>query len=153
MTDTPLKASPSKTTLKTWARLVRAHHRAISQVEGDLKAADLPPLAWYDALLELERAGDDGLRPNVLQDHLLLPQYGLSRLLARLEDAGYVRRTPCSEDGRGQVFAITEAGRHIRERMWPVYAAALEATIGTQLTARESADLSALLAKLIKPSG
>ena len=39
-----------------WVALVRAHRVATARVEADLKAAGLPPLAWYDALWELTRA-------------------------------------------------------------------------------------------------
>ena len=46
-----------------------------------------PPLAWYDALLEIEKAGPDGLRPFELRKLLLLPQYGTSRLLDRMVTA------------------------------------------------------------------
>lgn len=36
---------------------------------------------------------------------------GLTRLVGRLEGAGLVARTPCPEDGRGAVAALTPAGR------------------------------------------
>ena len=80
------------------------------QVERDLKEAGLPPLAWYDALLELHRARPDGLRPGDLQTEMLLPQYNVSRLVDRLEAAGYAVRRPHPADGRGQVLQITEHG-------------------------------------------
>ena len=105
-------------------------------MEGALKAAGLPPLAWYDVLLELERAGDCGLRPFALERELLLPQYGLSRLLARMEEAGLVERRNCPSDGRGQMVVIAEAGRATRGAMWPVYARALHEAVGCRLSRR-----------------
>ena len=95
----------------------------MSRVEGALKAAGLPPLAWYEALVELDRAGACGLRPFALEEALRLPQYGLSRLLARMEAAGLVVRGSCPEDGRGQMVALTEAGRAMLGRMQRVHAA------------------------------
>ena len=62
----------------------------MSRVESALKAAGLPPLAWYEVLVELDRAGACGVRPFALEEALQLPQYGLSRLLARMEEAGLV---------------------------------------------------------------
>jgi hypothetical protein len=59
---------PNETAIRVWARLVKASGMVISAVEADLKAAGLPPLAWYDALLELDRAGDRRLRPFELQN-------------------------------------------------------------------------------------
>src|ERR1700751_3913382 len=83
-------ANPSQTVERAWARLIKAQRTALGSVEGALKAAGLPPLAWYDALLELERAGAPGLRPFELERAMLLEQYNLSRLLDRMERAGYV---------------------------------------------------------------
>ena len=76
----------SESTEEAWTHLVRAHHAVLSGVERALKRDGYPPLAWYDCLLELDRAGDGGLRPLELEKRLLLPQYGLSRLLKRIEE-------------------------------------------------------------------
>ncbi|HKJ62216.1 MAG TPA: MarR family winged helix-turn-helix transcriptional regulator [Hyphomicrobiales bacterium] len=141
---------PSKKIETVWARLVRAHHCALSRIEADLKKAELPPLGWYDALLELERAGACGLRPFELEQQLLLPQYGLSRLLQRLELAGYVTRWRCEQDGRGQVVSITDQGREVRERMWPVYAAALQDVVGEKLDDQQAKELADLLGGLME---
>jgi DNA-binding MarR family transcriptional regulator len=142
MTDEPCDSA-----VRAWTRLLRAHDAALGRVEDSLKAAGLPPLAWYDVLLELERT-DGGVRPYALEQRLLLPQYSLSRLLARLEAAGLIERGACPGDGRGQVIAITDAGRAMRARMWPVYAAALQQAIGARLTAAEAGRLAGLLDKL-----
>lgn len=143
---------PSETVVRAWARLARAQYLVLSRIESDLKVAGLPPLAWYDVLLELDRAGAgagaDGLRPFELERRLLLPQYGLSRLIDRIERAGFLERRPCAEDGRGQIVAITGAGRELRARMWPVYAAAIEAAVGAALSEAEAERLAALLGKV-----
>src|SRR5262245_34402572 len=110
---------PSEAVVLAWARLVRSQQAVLAAVEADLAAADFPPLAWYDVLLELSRLREGGLRPFALEQQLLLAQYNLSRLIDRLESAGYVERCPCPEDGRGQIVAITAAGRALVRRMWP----------------------------------
>jgi DNA-binding MarR family transcriptional regulator len=140
---------PAEATIRAWARLMKAQHRALGSVEGGLKAAGLPPLAWYDVLLETERAGKDGLRPFELERAMLLAQYNLSRLVDRIEAAGYVERRPCVDDGRGHLIAITDAGRTIRRRMWPVYARAIEAAVGQRLSGKQAATLGELLGHLI----
>ena len=144
-----MSSHPRETLVRTWARLVKAQQIALASIEDALKSAGLPPLAWYDALLELERAGERGLRPGELQHELLLAQYNLSRLIDRLEHAGYVRRSPCENDGRGQVIAITAAGRDIRRRMWTVYGPAIQRALGTHLTSKQAEALDALLGKLV----
>jgi DNA-binding MarR family transcriptional regulator len=139
---------PSDAVIRAWARLIRAQQAVLAAVEAELKAAGFPPLAWYDALLELSRVSDAGLRPFALEQQLLLAQYNLSRLLDRLEKAGYVERRTCPEDGRGQIVAITSAGRALVKRMWPTYRAAIARHVGAKLSEEETTRLASLLAKL-----
>jgi DNA-binding MarR family transcriptional regulator len=106
-------------------------------------------LAWYDVLLELDRAGETGLRPVQLERQMLLAQSNISRLIDRIETAGYLERRPCDDDGRGQIVVITGAGKDMRKRMWPVYAEAINRAVGARVTEREASTLSTLLARLL----
>jgi DNA-binding MarR family transcriptional regulator len=143
---------PSKTVVRAWARLMKSQRLALASIEQALKAAGLPPLDWYDVLLELERAGANGLRPFELERAMLLAQYNLSRLIDRIERAGYVERRAYEEDGRGQLIVITDAGKAIRRKMWPVYARAIETAVGQYLSGAEADALDSLLGKLIETS-
>ena len=127
-------------------QLIRAHRSALGSVERALRTADLPPLEWYDVLLELERGGP--LRPRDLQDRLLLAQYNLSRLLDRMEAEELVSREPCSEDARCKWVRASDAGKALRQRMWPVYAEAIEAALGAKLGTAEAQRLAQLLSRL-----
>ena len=135
-----------------WARFMRVSQSVLAAVEGDLKAAGFPPLAWYDALLELRRVAPDGLRQFELQGHMLLAQYNMSRLTDRLADAGYARRQPCPEDGRGQVIYLTEKGRALIGAMWPAYRAAISAHFGGRLDGPQAEALAGMLEDL-RPDG
>lgn len=143
--------APSESVVRAWTRLERAHRAALVTVESRLKKAGLPSLAWYDVLLELERAGAPGLRPFELQEAMLFAQYNLSRLIDRLEAQGHVARSATAGDGRGQMLAITAKGRAMRKKIWPVYAAAIEAAVGAHLSPSEARTLADLLAKLYVP--
>lgn len=134
--------------ISAWASLVRAHRVAHGLVESRLKAAGLPPLAWYDALLEVERAGEKPLRPFELEDAMLLPQSNVSRLIDRIEEAGYLEKRICPIDGRGVFLWITATGKAIRRKMWPVYAAAIEEAVGHKLGKREAVKAAEILRKL-----
>ena len=142
--DRPKRCSDAAS--RAWVQLLRAQRRALYSVERALRAADLPPLEWYDVLLELERGGP--LRPRDLQDRVLLAQYNLSRLLQRMESDGLVERERCTEDARCHWLRITAAGRALRERMWPVYSTAIQQAIGERLTEPQSARLAELLEQL-----
>jgi DNA-binding MarR family transcriptional regulator len=144
-----MRSNPRETVMRAWARLTKAQRMALAAIERALKSAKLPPLAWYDALLELERAGDKGLRPYELEREMLLAQYNLSRLLDRIEQAGYVERRPCDDDGRGHVIVITAAGKETRKCMWAVYQPAIQRAVGDHLSAAQVRTLDALLGELI----
>lgn len=143
-----MSSQPPEILVRAWARLTKAQQLVLRQIERSLKDAGLPPLSWYDVLLEVER-NDAGLRPFELERAMLLPQYNLSRLIDRIENAGYVERLTCEEDGRGQLIAITAAGRAIRRKMWPVYARAVEDAVGRHLSTVQADHLGTLLKLLI----
>jgi DNA-binding MarR family transcriptional regulator len=143
---------PSRTAVRAWARLMKAQRLALASIEQALKAAALPPLEWYDVLLEVERAGKSGLRPFELERAMLLAQYNLSRLVDRIERAGYVERKTCAQDGRGQLIAITPFGKAMRRKMWPVYSQAIESAVGRHLSGKDAEALDDLLGKLIEKS-
>ncbi len=140
--------TPSPETVTAWARLIRIQQTVLGLVEAELKAGGFPPLAWYDALLELSRVPTGKLRPLELENQMLLPQYSMSRLIDRLSKAGYVTRESFPDDGRGQMIAITPEGLALQKTMWGAYSAAIERHVGTKLSSEEARELSTLLAKL-----
>jgi DNA-binding MarR family transcriptional regulator len=131
--------------VRAWARLAKAQRIALASIQRALKASGLPALEWYDALLELERAGAPGLRPFELERNMLLAQYNLSRLIERIATAGYVERQACEDDGRGQVLVITPEGKALRRRMWKVYGKAIAEAFGNHLSADETKALDEIL--------
>ncbi|AVA23307.1 MULTISPECIES: MarR family winged helix-turn-helix transcriptional regulator [unclassified Rhizobium] len=145
-----LKPSPAIT--RAWVRLMRTQQIVLAAIEQDLKAADLPPLGWYDVLLELARATGGRLRPYEIEERTLLAQHNLSRLLDRMEKAGFVHREIFSEDGRGRWVVITEAGSAMQSRMWAVYASALQRHLGDKLDDAQADQLAELLAVLSRAS-
>jgi DNA-binding MarR family transcriptional regulator len=143
-----MKRKPSEEATAAWVRLVRIQSRVLGAVEQDLKKSGFPPLAWYDALLELSRAPHGTMRPVELERQMLIPQYSTSRLVDRLVEEGLVRRKICPADKRGLFVEITESGRELQKKMWHAYSAAIERHIGSKLTDSDAAKLSGLLDRL-----
>jgi DNA-binding MarR family transcriptional regulator len=142
-----------ETTLKAWVGLVRAQQALLERVETDLKTAGLPPLAWYDVLLELNRVPDGRLRQYEIGDKVLLNKYNCSRLLDRLEEEGMVQRQSCKEDRRGAHVAITRDGKTLLKKMWPVYESAISEYFGRHLSTPEVGQLAELMQRLLpKPA-
>jgi DNA-binding MarR family transcriptional regulator len=129
---------------QVWVKLVRSHRRIEDAVNAALKSAELPPLEWYDVLLELERHGSP-LRARDLEQKLLLAQYNLSRLLDRLETSRLIAREPDPEDRRSRHISITKHGLAARHQMWPVYKRVIESEIGARLATHDANELAQLL--------
>ena len=132
-----------------WAVLLTAHATLVERIEAALADAGLPPLAWYDVLWELDRAGGR-LRMLELARRVVLSKSNLSRLADRLEDAGLVARQDAAEDGRGYDLVLTRAGRAMRRKMWPVYAAQIEALFARYLSAEEARVIGEALGRAVK---
>lgn len=141
-------ANQESDAIAAWARLARVSQSLLSAVEADLKAAGYPPLSWYDALLELRRVEPAGLRPYELQREMLLAQYSMSRLTERLLKAGYVAREPAPDDGRGFILHVTDEGKDLLTRMWPVYRQAIRERFALRLSEADIKKLSEILGKL-----
>jgi DNA-binding MarR family transcriptional regulator len=143
-----MKPVMEEITVQAWARLVRAQQLLLERVEADLKRAGLPPLRWYDVLLELRRAEPDGLRQFEIGEAVLLNKYNVSRLLDRLEREGLIERYVCAADGRGAQVRITPSGNGLLKRMWKVYGEAVAEHFAQHFSAADINRLSALLCRL-----
>ena len=96
--------------MAVWRSFLRAHAVVLRELERELDRDAALPLAWYDVLLTLAQAPERKLRMAELADRVLLSRSGLTRLVDRLEKAGYVRREPSPDDARGTYTVLHPAG-------------------------------------------
>src|SRR4029078_9688056 len=143
-----MKRKPSTEATAACIRLMRVQSRVLDAVEQELKKSGFPPLAWYDALLELSRAPSGEVRAVALEKQMLMPQSSPSRLIDRLVDEGLAARRECKVDKRGQFVEITEAGRELQKKRWSAYSAAIEKHVGSKLSDVDAMKLCGLLDRL-----
>jgi len=136
-------------TTQAWIQLHHTHRRLLERIEKSLKDAGLPPLGWYDVLLELHREKSAGLRQYEIGEKILLSKHNLSRLIDRLEKNTLVTRHACEEDGRGTKIKITGEGVKIMKKIWPVYSRSIQENFGTKLTSSEFVKLQQILNKVL----
>lgn len=139
---------PTEAAVQAWARLVRVEQALLDRIEEDLKSAGLPPLVWYDVLLELVREPGDRLRHRDLHRRMLLAKYNLSRLLDRMEADGLIGRQPVNDDARGEYVRVTKRGRDMQKRMWPVYRRAIAKHFSNRLSIDDIDQLLRILSKV-----
>lgn len=111
----------SKAHQEAWAALFEAQRTVVLQVERELAAAGLPPLAWYDLLYTLYREPGHRVRMHEIADQVLMSRSGLTRLADRVEQAGLIARRQCAVDRRGLELELLPAGREMLRRLWAVY--------------------------------
>lgn len=142
-------SSPQEPVPSPWPAFLTAHAVLVGKVEERLKQAGLPELSWYDVLWALERSGPGRLRMHELADAVVISRSNLTRLVDRLEAERLVARERCLDDRRSAFAVLTPAGRRLRRRMWPVYAAAIEELFDRHLLPAERQALSGMLARLL----
>jgi DNA-binding MarR family transcriptional regulator len=120
-----------------WGALLKVHAALVPALDRQLQAAVGLPLAWYDVLLELNRAPDRRLPMTELGERVVLSRTRVSRVVDEMVARELVTRAPHPTDGRSTFAAITAAGRSRLRAAAPVYLAGIEEHFARHLSARE----------------
>ena len=134
---------------RAWARFVTAQAMLLERIEAAFADAGLPSLAWYDVLWILENAEHGRLRMADLARKAVVSRSNVTRLTDRMEKEGLVARFDCPVDGRGTVATLTDKGRSLRAKMWPVYKKQIDNLFGKHLEAREAQAIAATFETMI----
>jgi DNA-binding MarR family transcriptional regulator len=145
--DMIVRMSTSISRLDAWRAVVTSHAAVTDRVQKALAAADLPPLSWFELLAAVERAPDGQPRMSELAEWLTLSRGGITKLVDRLQQAGYIERVACSKDRRSLHASLTAAGRKLLEEMRGVYAGEIERYM-SGVSQREASVLSEVLARV-----
>ena len=94
----------------TWRIFLQTFATVTRKLEGQMRYENEMPLPWYGVLVHLNEAHQGRLLMNELAQTLVLIPSNLTRLIDRLEHAGFVRREPCPDDRRAIYAVITEEG-------------------------------------------
>jgi MarR family transcriptional regulator, 2-MHQ and catechol-resistance regulon repressor len=140
----------TKTLLSTTAfeRLLGAHSTLTRELSAALVASHGLTINDYGCLLLLSRAGEQGMRRIDLANDLQLSPSGITRLLDRLEEQGYVGKGECKEDARVSYAILTDAGLAKIKEAWPQHVEAVEERVGAVLSEDEIETLTELLGRL-----
>src|SRR6266566_6743651 len=107
--------------MDAWRAVVTSHAAVTERVQRALAAADLPPLSWFEMLYAVKRSPTGRPRMSELAEWLTLSRGGITKLVDRLEEAGYLERVSCAEDRRALQAELTAAGERMLEEMRAVY--------------------------------
>jgi DNA-binding MarR family transcriptional regulator len=96
--------------LAAWRGLLRVHAEVTSELDAQMRAEHGLPVSSYEVLMFLADAPGHRLRMAEIADRVLLSRSGLTRLVDRLVELGYVTRCAVEGDGRGSYAELTAAG-------------------------------------------
>jgi DNA-binding MarR family transcriptional regulator len=133
--------------LDAWRAVVTSHAAVSDRLQKALAAADLPPLSWFELLWAVKRSPTGRPRMSDLAERLTLSRGGITKLVDRLVEAGYIDRVTCAEDRRSFQAELTPAGERMLKEMEALYAAEVERHLST-LTAEEAKLVAAALEKV-----
>lgn len=96
--------------ITAFGMLLEAHAALTGAVNRELEATAGMPITWFELLIRLARSPEQRLRMSELAGQVGLSHSGLTRLVDRVIEAGFVRREACPEDRRGAFAVLTPAG-------------------------------------------
>lgn len=110
---------------------------------------DLTP-SDYGVLAALRRAGPPyRQKPGQLTSRLRRSSGGMTKILRRLESAGFVTRDPDPDDGRGIHVTLTERGLQLQDRVFRAFLAATTRLVAP-LSPAQVVEADASLARLLE---
>ncbi|HEX6032263.1 MAG TPA: MarR family transcriptional regulator [Tepidiformaceae bacterium] len=117
-----------------WRGVLFASARVLSAVEPRLQEHSGISLVFIDVLGRLHDAPEGKLRMQELQRRSLFTRSGMTRLVDRIEAAGFVQRESVPGDRRGVWVVITPEGRRLYEEAISRHRLDLEQEFARRLT-------------------
>jgi DNA-binding MarR family transcriptional regulator len=93
-----------------WRTFLTACQTLFGAVDGQLLHDSDIPHGYYEILVRLSEAPGRGLRMTQLAEASTSSKSRLSHAVARMQERGWVQRTDCPTDRRGQVCQLTDKG-------------------------------------------
>jgi DNA-binding MarR family transcriptional regulator len=129
--------------------LARASHLISSEFHVVVEASGLSLMAWR---VMASLSGKDALSVGELADIVLAKQPTVTKLVGRMEEAGWVKRCDATHDKRQSLVSLTPAGRR-KVKPLLALAQAHESQVTADIGAAEVAQLKRALERMIALRG
>ena len=130
-----------------WESLFRAQVAIMRSLAAQFPSREIS-FNEYDVMFNLSRQPDRRIRLRELNQHVLLTQPSVSRLVDRLVSRGYVAKETDPLDGRGAIVELTDAGYALFRRVAVDHMGTITDRIGDELSTAELGQLTALCDRL-----
>ncbi len=148
-TEKPREAAPTLDPREAWHRLLRVSSAVLRDLQSSLDAENRIAVTEFDVLITLDNAPGQAMRMTDLAGATMLSSGGLTRLVGRLEQRGFLLRTPDPDDARGFRAALTPAGKTKLADARVTHDAVLDRLITPHIAARELHALERVLGRIL----
>jgi DNA-binding MarR family transcriptional regulator len=137
---------------ETWTFLSRVHDLVVERLESALRDEAGLSLAEHDVLVQVETGGGLIQMGDVART-VLISKSGVTRLVGKLADDGFLERVVFPENRRATFARLTPRGVVALEKSTVVFEREVSATFTDQLSKTDISNLSRSLTKLLSAHG
>jgi DNA-binding MarR family transcriptional regulator len=117
-----------------WRSFIEGFRSLVDVLDRALHADSGLSHAYFEVLIPLSEHPHRSMRMSELADVTRSSRSRLSHAIARLEERGWVRRTNCETDKRGQVAELTDEGFAVVEAAAPAHVESVRRYLIDRLT-------------------
>ena len=136
---------------RTWRAFLEATQLVFDQIDRELQQQSSIPHAYYEILVRLSEQPGRSMRMSELAERSLSSRSRLSHAVARLEEAGWVRRESCPGDKRGWLAVLTDEGYAALAAAAPGHVETVRRLIFDQLTPAQVGQLRRISEAVKRP--
>jgi DNA-binding MarR family transcriptional regulator len=134
-----------------WHNLLQVSTRVIREFDRRLDLGHRISAREFDVLINLDNAPEGRLRMTELANAAMLSSGGLTRLVGRLEERGFVQRDQDTADARAFHAKLTDEGRARLADARVTHDAVIHDLFGAHLSPAEIGTLTRALAHVLGP--
>jgi len=123
---------------RAWRAIMEMHGTVTAVLDGELREEAGIDLQTYDALLHVYEAGQAGIRMTELAQKVVLSKSGLTTLVDRIEERGWMKRIPDIADRRVTRITLTSGGVEAFRSAARVHVAGIETYFARSVTENEA---------------
>jgi DNA-binding MarR family transcriptional regulator len=138
---------------QAWRAYLSASRLLFDELERELQHDYGIPHGYYEILVQLSESPERTMRMSDLASRSLSSRSRLSHAVARLEEAGWVRREICPTDKRGQLAVLTDKGFAKLEEAAIGHVAAVRRHLFDQLTPEQIVQLREVSEAIVRGLG
>lgn len=141
------KRQPDPVWWDAWRGIIFANARVLQAVEPELQKRSGLSLTFLDVLSRLYDEPQRRLRMQELAQRSLFTRSGMTRLVDRIEKAGFVRREQVPGDRRGVFVILMPEGERVFESAMAKHRSDIEREFGSRLSPEQHRAVADALAQ------